>query len=142
MPSIKITGHKHQAVRTIVNSVAADGVTVTDHEETLVERVWATFAIEGAEPFTKGHRSTTPIQVDRLVVCYQSVNGGKWDRAGSSDIMAEGWNVKKDGSRGADAQVRYYDLPDSLKVLFAPTAAQYYLDGGHTFEWINQEYPR
>lgn len=142
MPSIKITGHKHQAVRTIVNTVAADGVTVTDHEDVLIERVWATFSIEGAEPFTKGRRSQQLIKGDRLVACYQSSNGGPWARAGSADISVEGWNVKKDGTRGADTKVAYYDLPDSLKVLFAPSAAEYYRDGGPAFEWINQEYPR
>lgn len=142
MPSIKITGHKHQSVRTIVNTVAADGITVTDQEDVLIERVWATFEIEGAESFTKKGRSTTPIHPATLVVCYQSKDGGTWERAGSSEVTVEGWNVKKDGSRGADTAVRYYDLPDSLKVLFAPTADQYYRDGGPAFEWINSEYPR
>jgi hypothetical protein len=142
MPSIKITGHKHQSVRTVVNMVAADGVTVLDHEATTIERVWATFEIEGATPFPKTKRSKIEIQPDRLVACYQSVNDGPWARAGSSDITVEGWNVKKGGERGADAVVRYYDLPDSLKVLFAPTAELYYRDGGPAFEWINAEYPR
>lgn len=142
MPRIKITGHKHQSVRTIVNTVAADGITVTDQEDVLIERVWATFEIEGASPFPKTKRSKIEIQPVRLVACYQSSNGGQWGRAGSSDISVEGWNVKKDGTRGADAVVRYYDLPDSLKVLFAPTADQYYRDGGPAFEWINTEYPR
>lgn len=142
MPSIKIAGHKHQSVRTVVNTVAADGVTVTDHEDVLIERVWATFAVADAEPFTKPGRSKIEIQPSQLMACYQSTNGKPWERASSSNISVSGWNVKKDGSQGADVSVRYYDLPDSLKVLFAPSAERYYSDGGPAFEWINREYPR
>jgi hypothetical protein len=141
MPSIKITGHKRQSVRTIVDTVEADGVMVADHEDVLIERVWATFAIEGALPFSKTQHSKNEIQPARLVACYQSVNGGPWGR-GSSDMSVEGYNIKKGGERGADTVVRYYDLPDSLKVLFAPSAKEYYRDGGPAFEWINTEYPR
>jgi hypothetical protein len=140
-PSIKITGHKHQSVRTVANTIEANGVTVTDHEEMLIERVWATFTIEGALPFSKTQRSRNEIQPVRLVACYQSNNGDPWKR-GSSDISVEGYNIKKGGGQGADATVQYYDLPDSLKELFAPTAKAYYRDGGPVFEWINAEYPR
>jgi hypothetical protein len=140
-PSVKVIGHRHQSVHTVVNDVAADGVTVTDHEDGTIERVWVTFEIVGALPFAKTQRSKNEIQPTRLLACYESADGGKWGR-GSSDITVEGHNIKKDGTLGAEASANYYDLPDSLKVLFAPSAKQYYRDGGPVFEWINSEYPR
>jgi hypothetical protein len=140
-PSIEITGHKHQAVRTIVNEVAADGVTVTDHTDTLIERVWATFAIKGAEPHRKTNRSITAIQPVTLHICYQSVNGDPWKRSGTSDVRADGWNVKADGHRGADASIRGYDLPEELVSLYASGTYGVH-DAGPAFEWINSEYPR
>lgn len=141
MPSIKITGHKHQAVRTIINSVAADGVTVTDHEDVLVERVWATFAIEGAKPIRKTKRSTRELKPETFRICYESRNGGRWARASSSDAAIDGRNIKQDGSLGAEDTVRYYDFPDELKALYG-TGSYGLQEGGPAYEWINQEYPR
>lgn len=141
MPSIKILKHKRSRVETTTSEVEADGLTVTDHEHVVREKVWATFEITDAAPVRKTRRSTREIQPEQFQICYESVNGEPWTRASSSDASIVGRNVKQDGTLGAEDTVRYYDFPDELKALYA-TGNYGLQEGGPAFEWINQEYPR
>ena len=136
-PSIKIIGHKHQSVRTVVNAVGADGLQVTEHEDFTIERVWATFEITGADPVLKTRRSTTAIQPETLKICFQSRDGGKWTRSGSSDVTVDGRNVKKGGELGAEATILFYDLPPELAALYS-TGTYGVEDAGPAFEWIRK----
>lgn len=130
MPEIKISTHTHESVRTVRNTVQADGITVSDHSDFTVETIRARFEIIGGEPFTRKGRSTQVVRPEALKVVFRSTNGDPWTH--SYGVSMTGSNVKKDGSLGAEVEINRYDFPDWVGPLV----------NEDTVTWVNGEYPR
>jgi hypothetical protein len=130
--SIKIISHKHIRVMTEWSDFGADQADIKDYKESVRDTVTARFEIVGGEPIKKSNRAATSIRPHTLIVEYLSINGGFWSEGTNAYI--DGTNVKKDGSDGAEAVVRFYDFPTWARELYRGDCP--------VLAWLQNEYPR
>lgn len=136
MASIKIKTWTYVKTERTESSFDCHSFQPKEHGETKVETVTARFEIQGGEPFSKTKRSTNKVSPEALLITFRSVGGGAW--GADYGVRLTGSNIKKDGTLGAEQEVRSYDFPRWAEALYELDA-----DGrSDALDWVRSEYPR